>query len=487
MTCWLKRLQMALLALWICLSSKGGFGQEGRIDFVPPLPEESQTAGRSLLLNEQAETQEITLADEVRVLRERLKLFEQGQQDVQEALRRLEEDRRKQQLVAQDKKVADASKPAVRWSGELQADQYWFGQDAASRAAVGDIQDGEAFRRARIAMLGDYGLTEYRIEMDFAQNGRPQFLDVYTGLKDLPVVGRIRVGHFFEPFMLDRLTSNRFTTFMERSMVDQAFAPARNLGFGASNTYADQRGTWAVGLYRSDSDVFGDDVGDGFECAVTGRVTWLAWYDETSEADYLHFGAGYSYRQPNNQTVQFRAEPEARIGFATPIVPFFVDTGTMGASHYQLMGLEASWVRGPFSLQSEYVVVPVDPLIGDNLWFHGWYATASYFLTGEHRPYQREFATFGRVIPQRDFVRYSMAPHIEKGPGAWEIATRLSHLVLNDSTVRGGQLTDLTIGLNWYLNPHLRVTTNYVHAFLDNPQKGHSGTDIYAMRVGFEF
>lgn len=45
----------------------------------------------------------------------------------------------------------------------------------------------------------------------------------------------------------------------------------------------------------------------------------------------------------------------------------------------------------------------------------------------------------------------------------------------------------MTIGLNWYLNPYLRVTTNYVRAMPDDPTNGRSTTDIFGGRVGYEF
>ncbi len=44
----------------------------------------------------------------------------------------------------------------------------------------------------------------------------------------------------------------------------------------------------------------------------------------------------------------------------TPNVPFFVDTGSIAADFFQLMGTEFAWSTARFSLQSEFMLVPVD-------------------------------------------------------------------------------------------------------------------------------
>lgn len=403
-------------------------------------------------------------------------------------LRSLDEQLKQQKAQEQAKKEADAKKPTIRWSAQMQADWYGFNQDDASKATFGNIENGEAFRRARFGLFGDYGPTEYRVEMDFALANRPSFLDVFAGVHDVPVLGRVRAGHFFEPFSLERVTPNRFLTFMERSLIDAPFAPARNMGVMAHNTYLDERGAWGLGYFRSNSDPVGDDVGDNFESAITGRVTYLPYYDEATNGERLvHLGLGYSARGADEEQVRFRTQPEARIGAATPNVPFFVDTGPIPADSYQLVGLEAACVCGPFSLQSEYMLAPVDSQNDGSLCFQGWYLVGSWFLTGEHRPYRRDIGVFDRVIPHEEAVRYDADKRFACGPGAWEIAVRISQIDLNDGPIQGGELTDFTVGLNWYLNPYLRFTSNYVRAMCDHPVGGESNTDIFATRVGFEF
>src|SRR4029077_15055475 len=55
--------------------------------------------------------------------------------------------------------------------------------------------------------------------------------DAYIDIKDLPYVGRLRAGHFKEPFSLeDYGTQDVNLTFLERSSANDAFSPNRNFG-----------------------------------------------------------------------------------------------------------------------------------------------------------------------------------------------------------------------------------------------------------------
>ena len=446
-----------------------GIAQESSPELVSSFELPSESAG-------EAPAEDPPWAAEIAALRERIDELETAADE--------------QEQTEQAAKAEKAKEPEINWTAELQADFYAFNQDDASRLSVGDIENGEAFRRARIGMWGHYGPSEYRIEMDFAQEGRPSFLDVYAGLNDLPLLGRVRVGHFLEPFSLDRVQSNRYLTFMERGLPSQAFSPGRNMGIMANNTWLEEDGTWGIGLFRTESDEFGDAQGDGTDSAITSRVTCLPWYDSSCpDSRYLHVGMSGSARDAADDTVRFQAQPEAQLGSTFPNVPFFVDTGFIPAETFMLLGLEAAIVDGPFSVQAECFHVPVDSISLGSLGFDGWYVQSTYFLTGEHRPYLRESGVFTRLHPYRDFLRYAGDDdnYLVRGPGAWEVAVRVSHLDLNDGDIRGGELTDFTVGLNWYLSPYMRVTSNYVHAFLDDSNGLESGTDIFAVRLGYEF
>ena len=180
------------------------------------------------------------------------------------------------------------------------------------------------------------------MQMDFGFPGRPTFTDVWVEWTDLPVLGNVRVGQWKQPFSLEVVSSFRYTTFMERSSMFQAFTPFRHLGVGFYNHTEDLMTTWAASLIRTGQDQFGGSLstvgGNGF----VGRVTHLAWYDEASEGrSYLHLGGGYFLNSPPLHAHAIPLDPRdlrrrtagpsiGTAGFAIPGVfdgtPFFVDT-----------------------------------------------------------------------------------------------------------------------------------------------------------------
>jgi phosphate-selective porin OprO/OprP len=384
-----------------------------------------------------------------------------------------------------------AKRPTLQISGQVQGDWVNFNQDEVSRESVGDLQDAADFRRARIIARGrSWEVIEYAFGVDFALAGRPSFLDMYVEIRDLPYLQHVRIGHFFEPFSLERVTQNRNNTFMERSLVD-TFAPARNMGIMAFGNANDEMNSWQIGTFRTGSNDTGNDSFDSGN-ALTMRGTWLPYWDEPSGGrHYLHLGACYSYRDTYQDQVRFRNSPEIRIelpGTPNNFGPIFVDTGNIPASHFQLFDSEVAWINGPFSIQSEYAFSTVAQTGGPDLFLDGFMVQLSYFLTGEHRPYSKLMGIHERVIPFTNFFRVQTQNQgIQMGSGAWELAARYSWINLTNKNVLGNDLKDFTFGLNWYLNPYTRMKFNYIRAYLDDAIDGRSATNIFGMRFDFDF
>lgn len=355
----------------------------------------------------------------------------------------------------------------MRIGGRIQNDWAFFDQDSGLEGTVGNWDDGTEFRRARLYMQGLlYETIEFKAQYDFA-GGDTDFKDVYLGLKGLPI-GTLRVGHFKEPFSLDELISNNYMTFMERALPD-ALVPARNTGIMINNHILEDRMTYALGVFR-ETDDFGSGEGDG-KYNVTARLTGLPLCEDEGST-LLHLGLAYSHRN-RGDTLPYSQRPESHLAEK------LVNTGSFDADHVDLVGAEAAMVYGPASLQGEYITAMVDGDAGSDPNFSGYYVQASYFLTGEHRPYKASDAVFSRVKPKANFMA-------EKGGlGAWEIAARYSHLDLEDGAINGGELDDITVGLNWYLNPNTRVMLNYVYADASDLYDGEA--HIFQTRFQIDF
>lgn len=379
--------------------------------------------------------------------------------------------------------------PTVQVNGVFQADAGFFSQDSDSKQAYGIIQNGADFRRARLSAKGSLTeTTNYFFQMDFAFFGRPTFTDVWVEQTQIPGLGTVRIGQWKQPFSLEVVSSFRYTTFVERSSLFQAFTPFRHLGTGFYNNSEDLSMTWAASMFTTGQDQYGGTLTNTGGFGTAERITYLPYWDECSNgADYLHLGFGHYFNAPPNKTTIFRSIPEMYIGVngagtigtsgqAAPGAfngtPFFVNTGNLGVNNFNVLGSEVLWVRGPLSVQSEAMVTLVNQASGvagtQNLAggsmavLPGVYGQVGYFLTGEHRPYDRKAGAIDRIIPKHNFGPWR--DDNVSGWGAWEVAGRYSYLSLNDENIHGGQMSDYTAGLNWYLNPFWKIQLNYIYS-----------------------
>jgi phosphate-selective porin OprO/OprP len=383
----------------------------------------------------------------------------------------------------------ETSYPTIKLGGFFQADVGWFDQDATSIQAVGDVQDGADFRRARLSGSGDVAENiGYFIEFDFAFPGRPSFMDVYMDIRDFLGPGTLRAGQWRQPIGMDAMTSVKELTFLERAL-PFAFLPFRQIGVGKFNGNEEGMGTWAISAIRFPTDVFGGNVGDDGGFGLVGRVTVVPWESFDGER-LLHLGGGYTFADPSNDLVRYRNQPEffvAETGGAdlVPVgvpsaVPPFVDTGPIDTNNIHILGGEAALLLHSLYLQSEVIYASVNQISAPEARFWGAYAQAGYFLTGEVRPYNHKAGVFGRVVPEQAYGPVG-------GPGAWEVAARWSTIDLNDADIAGGRLNDVTLGVNWYLHRNAKLQFNYIHAFLNTPGIGDSDTDIFAGRAQVDF
>jgi len=304
----------------------------------------------------------------------------------------------------------------------------------------------------------------FKLEYDFYGdlNSKTQvdgFRGAYLGMKNIPYVGKITIGQMKEPFSLEELASKNDITFIERALPN-VFAPGYDWGCAIENNWFDKRLTFALGAFRNST--HSGTMASGNEWCSTARLTCLPWYEAPDKL--MHLGAAYSFRLPEsggwnntNNQIRFRQIPELLTR------DYIVNTGNFNINAQNLVGWEGAVVYGPLSAQGEIMQTWLDAPNNNNSktgYLYGGYAYISYIITGEHRKYDKSDGRFKGVEPKYVFS-------IENRTwGAWEVAARYSFLSLDDKNagISGGIANDITLGLNWYLNPNMRLMVNWVHA-----------------------
>ena len=170
------------------------------------------------------------------------------------------------------------------------------------------------------------------------------------------MIGNIRVGHFKECFGLEQLTSDNYTTFMERSIDDEgAFVPGRNDGIMVFDWTKDERATWAVGAFTNQT---GFDQPPTFQfdhggLDVASRGTYLVWYDEGSNGrGVFHTGLDFAYRSAPNDIAIMAAKPES--AFA----PAVINLNLPNVDHWDVGEWKPHWSMGRFPSSRSCLLPP---------------------------------------------------------------------------------------------------------------------------------
>ncbi len=368
---------------------------------------------------------------------------------------------------------------ALKMSGKLGAKLALDGAAYVTGKGFQDFDEGVEVRRARVFSQGDCLLllpVSYELEVGYIPN---QFYieNSYLSFQDIPWIGKLKGGQFQAPMSLDMVTSSRDLNFMEPASPVQALAPGVNAGLEIGRPVFDARATWRFGLF---TDGAGRDFGDATQdygraiVRFTGLPLFQPEADTPGSARLLHVGLSANILYSASSSVRYQSRPESHLA------PYVIDTGDIPADGALVAAAEAAWVNGPFSVQGEYLHSWVEENNGETPDFNGFYASASWFLTGESRPYDRAEGRFGRVIPKRNF------DFGHGGWGAWEVAGRYSFVNLDSADIHGGRLSMVMAGVNWYLHPHVKWRFDYGFGHVaGRPPEGN--LNVFQTRVEIDF
>ena len=163
--------------------------------------------------------------------------------------------------------------------------------------------------------------------------------------------GAFRFGYSKTPVSFEGVTSSKATTFLELALPAQAIFEGRRTGID----WQFERDAYIANVgYYWGQDLLGDNDGR----TIAGR---FAWTPRKAAGDVLHLGLAAS-REDRDGTTDGRGvytAPTAR--FSTPpeagLTPVrLVDSGRLGdVEDIVRNGVEALWIRGPWSVQGEWL------------------------------------------------------------------------------------------------------------------------------------
>jgi len=302
-----------------------------------------------------------------------------------------------------------------------------------------------------------------KLQIDFDQDDETTS-SVETGVGDAYIQYTgwdyfwVTVGRAKEPFGLERMSSSRYITTIERSMATGAFAPGRNIGVGLSGN-ADNM-TWAVGLYQVNEE--DEEEENHNDYGITAQLTHTPWHGHNN---LLHLGIAGSVRNFGGKKYQIKERAEVHTAEK------IVKSAKILADKVNLFGLEAAWVKGSFSLQTEYMMAVIKAETeAEDVNYAGYYLQSSYFLTGESRSYKK--GRFGKIKPNAK-------------SGAYELLARYSVLDAVDNNA-GVEATNITLGINYYMNEQARLMANYINTELSGEDSDESG-NAFSFRIQYSF
>jgi phosphate-selective porin OprO and OprP len=354
-------------------------------------------------------------------------------------------------------------------------------------------------RRVRLGVEGTLpGEFGYKAEFDFA-NSNISFGDAIFSYapKNAPLT--FQIGNQESLNGIEQMTSSRWSSFIERAQVNDAFINTRRLGLTLGVASKDGLLRLTGGAFVAHSiDASLDN--DGYILATRGT------YSPFALNGFLHLGFNAQYRnfQSNdngvasnsigapstNQVARYRARP-----FLQTTDVRFVDTGNFAAKSDLILGLEAYGIFKSLHIGGEAQIIKVkaynpgdvatglDAFAGgsvvtptDDPTFFGGHFEIGYFLTGETRGYKNGLFDRTKVLK----------PFDKGGTGAFQLIGRIDYLDLDSDRLkngvtnnfatgatslaannvrfgRGGKQTGYLAGLTWIPTDYVRFLLNYIH------------------------
>ncbi len=373
----------------------------------------------------------------------------------------------------------------IKLGGRVHADASFSSHDIFSDADGNQVEanDGAELRRGRVEFTGTF-FKEWivRNQLEFA-GSEISLKDLwlrYTGLDFI----NITVGEQKQAFSRELQESANDMIFIERSVMNVINGAIVDRAMGLNISSQGKNWTSQIGVYGDSIATKKRKIATDEGWSASSRFTFTPIADKNK---LLHLGVAGNFREPNETDVLDNTTLQLASNTTNMSNLNLIRSTITNINNIKMLGLEASVILGPFSIGGEYTNTWIDRKNGEsNLYFNGWYGEAAWTLTGEQRNYEN-----GRILRVTPTNSFSFA----KGSmGAWELAVRYAEVDLKDGNFKGGNLSNLTIALNWYLNENTRLMAGYDKALriIDSPLTNSDGSkpdnhDTFMFRAQLAF
>jgi phosphate-selective porin OprO/OprP len=355
--------------------------------------------------------------------------------------------------------------------GRLQVDTAGVNAPAGLAGGVNrNLGVATELRRAYLGfdgtMPGGFG---YRIEADFA-NSAVDLTDLYFTYKASPKL-TFTIGQD-KPFeSMEDMTSDLYTSFMERAAFNSGFGFERRVGVSAA--YAGKEVLVQAGVFTDNAADLNLDSNNSY--SLDGRIVFMPKFGKAQ----LHFGASAHYHDLNDvsTTARYRARP-----FVHTTDVRLIDTKAFSASGERGFGAEFAYINGRLHATAESRwQTAIRPGLA-NPTFNGGYAEVGYLLTDDTTAYKG--GVYDRIRPKH--------PLGKGGMGAVQLNLRYDWLDLNSGAIIGGRQQVAGISALWMPTDYVRFILNYGHLWIDNAAVSAGAVTSYSadsmgLRAQFDF